>query len=349
VSKVDKSRLHECLNRFIERDGQAWREETNPKTTGEMFQMLNMNQTLPRLCSLGIELARDETALGELRRSDAVVHDGGLLRTRMEEDGYLFLPGLLDADQVLQARRYVVNRLAELGLLDERFPREDAVSKPHDGGLFIPDQLARDNRVLHQLLYAGAMMGMYQRLLGGPVRHFDYTWFRSVPGGGSGTYPHCDVVYMGRGTFNLCTSWTPIGDVPLEMGGLMILENSHRQKEALRAYLQRDVDAYCTNRPDAAEIESGAKTWQDWDGRLSSNPASLREKLGGRWLTAEFKAGDVLVFGMATVHASLDNQSDRYRLSSDSRYQLATDSVDERWVGANPIAHGPAGKKGMAC
>lgn len=314
-----------------------------------MFQMLNMNQTLPRLCSLGIELARDETALGELRRSDAVVHDGGLLRTRMEEDGYLFLPGLLDADQVLQARRYVVNRLAELGLLDERFPREDAVSKPHDGGLFIPDQLARDNRVLHQLLYAGAMMGMYQRLLGGPVRHFDYTWFRSVPGGGSGTYPHCDVVYMGRGTFNLCTSWTPIGDVPLEMGGLMILENSHRQKEALRAYLQRDVDAYCTNRPDAAEIESGAKTWQDWDGRLSSNPASLREKLGGRWLTAEFKAGDVLVFGMATVHASLDNQSARYRLSSDSRYQLATDSVDERWVGTNPIAHGPAGKKGMAC
>jgi hypothetical protein len=267
----------------------------------------------------------------------------------MEEDGYLFLPGLLDVDQVLQTRRYVVNRLAELGLLDERFPREEAVSKPHDGTLFIPDQLARDNRALHQLLYAGAMMGMYERFLGGPVRHFDYTWFRSVPGGGSGTYPHCDVVYMGRGTFKLYTSWTPIGDVPLELGGLMILEDSHRQQEALRAYLQRDVDAYCTNRPDAAEIESGAKKWQDWDGRLSSNPVSLREKLGGRWLTAEFKAGDVLVFGMATVHASLDNQSDRYRLSSDSRYQLATDAVDERWIGANPIAHGPAGKRGQAC
>jgi len=44
---------------------------------------------------------------------------------------------------------------------------------------------------------------------------------------------------MGRGTFNLYTSWTPIGDVPLELGGLMILENSHCQKEILRAYLQR--------------------------------------------------------------------------------------------------------------
>ena len=310
--------------------------------------MLN-TMTLPKMYSLGIELACDETAFGELRPSHDVVLDGRALRTRMEEDGYLFLPGLLDSDLVARARSYAVNRLAELGCLDERFPREAAISKPNMGTQFIPEKLARENRALHQLLYAGAMMEMYERFLGGPVRHFDYTWFRSVPGGGSGTYPHCDVVYMGRGTFNLYTSWTPIGDVPLKVGGLMILENSHRQKEALRAYLQRDVDVYCTNHPDAAEIESGAKTWQDWDGRLSSNPASLREKLGGRWLTADFKAGDVLVFGMATVHASLDNQSDRCRLSSDSRYQLASEPVDERWIGANPIAHGPAGKKGKAC
>ena len=105
----------------------------------------------------------------------------------------------------------------------------------------------------------------------------------------------------------------------------------------------------CTNHPDAGLIESGQKQWQDWDGRLSSNPVTLREKLGGRWLTADFKAGDLLTFGMATVHASLDNQSDRLRLSSDSRYQLASEPADERWIGANPIAHGPDGKKGKVC
>lgn len=49
------------------------------------------------------------------------------------------------------------------------------------------------------------------------------------------------------------------------------------------------------------------------------------------------------------VHASLDNHSDRYRLSSDSRYQLAGEPVDERWIGPNPIARGPAGKKGKIC
>jgi hypothetical protein len=135
----------------------------------------------------------------------------------------------------------------------------------------------------------------------------------------------------------------------LDVGGLMVLEHSHRQADKLQPYLQRDVDAYCTNYPDAGLIASGQKQWQDWDGRLSSNPVTLREKLGGRWLTADFQAGDLLTFGMATVHASLDNQSNRLRLSSDSRYQLASEPADERWIGANPIAHGPDGKKGKVC
>ena len=66
-------------------------------------------------------------------------------------------------------------------------------------------------------------------------------------------------------------------------------------------------------------------------------------------MTTDFRMGDVLVFGMATVHASLDNHSNRFRLSSDSRYQLASEPVDERWVGANPIGRGPAAKKGKIC
>jgi ectoine hydroxylase-related dioxygenase (phytanoyl-CoA dioxygenase family) len=59
--------------------------------------------------------------------------------------------------------------------------------------------------------------------------------------------------------------------------------------------------------------------------------------------------GDVIVFSMFTVHASLDNRSDRVRLSSDSRYQPASASADERWIGANPVGHGQAGKRGKIC
>jgi hypothetical protein len=280
------------------------------------------------ITSLGQPLDLSPSAFGELRRSTALFHDPSRLRARMAEDGYLYLPGLLDREEVLGVHRSVSERLGKH-------------ETSHD--------IAKNNSPLAKLLYTGTMMELYEKLLGGPVRHYDFTWFRAVPPGGSGTYPHCDIVYMGRGTFNLYTSWTPICDITREVGGLMILENSHRQADKLRNYLERDVDVYCTNSPDAGLIESGAKQWQDWDGRLSSNPVTLREKLGGRWLTTDFRAGDVLCFGMATVHASLDNQSQQYRLSSDSRYQLASEPADERWIGENPIAHGVDGKRGKIC
>jgi ectoine hydroxylase-related dioxygenase (phytanoyl-CoA dioxygenase family) len=89
----------------------------------------------------------------------------------------------------------------------------------------------------------------------------------------------------------------------------------------------KDVDRYCANRKTADLYASNQK---GWDGALSKNPVSLRCKYGGRWLSSEFEAGDVLIFGMFTIHASLDNHSSSIRLSSDSRYQLASEPVDER-------------------
>jgi hypothetical protein len=35
----------------------------------------------------------------------------------------------------------------------------------------------------------------------------------------------------------------------------------------------------------------------------------------------------------------MTNQSDRFRLSCDTRYQRADQQVDERWVGEEPKAH----------
>ena len=56
---------------------------------------------------------------------------------------------------------------------------------------------------------------------------------------------------------------------------------------------------------------------------------------------------------MATLHASLDNQGDTIRLSSDTRYQRADEPIDERWItgphGEKPIAHGLAAKRGRIC
>ena len=59
--------------------------------------------------------------------------------------------------------------------------------------------------------------------------------------------------------------------------------------------------------------------------------------------------GDLLVFGMHMMHASHDNQTEELRISTDSRYQLASEPVDERWVGDNPSAHSIHAKRGTIC
>jgi hypothetical protein len=301
--------------------------------------------------------------LGELRRSDDIAGDGEALRARMDEDGYLLLPGLLERDEVLAAREEVLRRLADEGIVDAvNHPLMEGVVDPERSVNFAPN-LARDNAPLMKVLYDGPMMAFYERFLGGAVRHFDYTWFRAkTPGDETATTPHYDVVYMGRGTRNLWTSWTPLGDVPLDMGGLIVLEGSHRLDELIGTYGQTDVDRYCENENDAARIVAAARAegreltaeerqtvhWNS-SGAYSGDALATRRELGGRWLTAEYEAGDLLVFSMYTLHASTDNRTNRIRLSSDSRYQLASEPVDERWIGDDPPLHGIRAKRGMVC
>ncbi len=142
---------------------------------------------------------------------------------------------------------------------------------------------------------------------------------------------------MGRGPHDLYTAWVPLGDIDLDLGGLLVLEGSHKKGEALSSYLSRDVDAYCSNRDDAVEYASGNK-W--WDGTLSENAIALRKSIGGRLLTAKrYGMGDALIFNMNLGHGSLDNRSDRIRLSTDTRKQLVAEPADARWIGEHPPGH----------
>jgi ectoine hydroxylase-related dioxygenase (phytanoyl-CoA dioxygenase family) len=153
---------------------------------------------------------------------------------------------------------------------------------------------------------------------------------------------------MGRGTHQHMTCWVPYGDISFTLGGLMVLEGSHKRMDLLENYVYRDVDAFCENK--AKDAEKAKKGEWTFTGTLSHNPPAVRNKFGGRWLTTEFKAGDFITFGMFLVHASLDNRSEnRLRISSDSRYQRASEAVDERWVGPNPPGHSLAGKRGRIC
>ena len=310
---------------------------------------------LPKLTTRGIALDQSDDTFGFLRTSNEIAEDGAALQARMAEDGYLYLPGLLDRSLIAEVRQVLLERLDKQGWLNPNYPLDDAVVAENRSSYFMAD-LAKNNPPLHSALYEGPMMAFFARLLGGNVRHFDFTWMRVVTPGNS-TAPHCDIVYMGRGTPRLYTAWTPLGDIDLSLGGLMVLEKSHRRGEKLGNYLQRDVDSFCANGPNAEKIAAGKMNWEswedptkEWDGAITHDVHQLREQLGGRWLTSpNYRMGDVLIFSMNTVHASLDNPSNRIRLSSDTRYQRADEPADERWIGEQPIAHGLAGKRGRIC
>jgi hypothetical protein len=290
---------------------------------------------------MGCQLDLSPASFGELRRSRDEHGKEAALRERLEADGYLYIEGFFDRLAVMEVRRELCSQLEQAGRLDPDFPAMEAVPRSADkiapGGPSFPTD--RKHPALTRFLFGPRLMSFYSRLFGGEIRHYDHVWCRAV-NPGLGTPPHCDLVYMGRGTHEVRTAWIPYGDTPLEMGGLMMLEGSHNQSGRLRNYLAQDVDAYCENRAGGYKHKSG---------KLSDNPAALREKLGGRWLTAEFKAGDLMTFGMKIVHASLDNQSNRIRLSTDTRYQLATEAVDPRWIGPDTVEYAEKNRIGRIC
>jgi hypothetical protein len=325
--------------------------------------MSNAQLSHPAPAARGRALDRADDAFGWLRPSDSIAGDPDALRARLEEDGYLFVPGLLDREAVRAGRLDLLRHVEAAGALDPAYPLEDGVLRPDAGELGLWQSYPSTSEVLLSVLQGERMLGFFAALLGGAVRGYDFIWLRDQPRS-HGVQPHCDVVFMGRGTPDVLTCWTPFGDIPLGGGGLMLLEDSHRQSAVRIAdYLRQDVDTYCANGPNADAVREGTMKWEhwegpepgrDWGGEIAEDAVALRAEWGGRWLTApEFRMGDVLIFSMRTVHAGTDNDTNTLRLSTDSRYQRADAPVDERWVagpnGEPPVGHGVGAKRGKIC
>ncbi len=289
----------------------------------------------------------DPSVFGELVTSNHLLDHPQALRDVLANEGYVYLKNVLNTNDITQARLLMLERLASQGHVDMDYPLAEGRAHPTSKVQFMPD-LSADNPALQRVLYDGPMIDIFGRILDTAVRHYDFTWVRAVAPK-RGTPPHMDIVYMGRGTKQLYTAWTPLMDVPLSMGGLMLLERSHNHTRLNEGYGAKDVDEFCENRVGDGYTGMGGGGNIRSGGWLSDDPVKLRKALGGRWLSADFAAGDVLIFSVFVVHTSLDNASDRIRLSTDTRYQRADDPIDERWIGDEPIGHGSAGKRGKIC
>jgi ectoine hydroxylase-related dioxygenase (phytanoyl-CoA dioxygenase family) len=279
-----------------------------------------------QLTANGLPLDTSPTRFGDLTPMNHLLGDAVGLRDAMTEHGHLFFRRLMDPETVLAARHEVLQKYAILGEIDDRREVDEAIAG--DGAAVGVANLRAFSESVrtgaHYLAVTDApeVLDVHEALLGGDVRSFDMRWPRFVrPGEGCGF--HCDGPYMNRGTSRIFSSWIPLGRVDRHEGALILLENSHRSERLLHGYLDADADR-------------DGLTWLDDD------PVVVQQTYGDRWLTTDFAPGDVLCFGMHTLHGAIDNASTtgRCRLSSDSRYQRTDEPADPRWNGVAFEGHG---------
>jgi len=274
------------------------------------------------------------TSIWRMRDSTALLGDGAALLQRLNADGYVRLRGVHDRMTVLEARRRVLEYMRDHGdQLAAGTPLMDGVINPHARAL----NLMGNPDVTHApavlaVLEGARIVEVFEALFGEPVLTFGHKWLRQVGQGGF-TGAHVDRVYMGRGSQRLLTCWTPLGDLRKEEGTLAICEASHRQtgfRRVRETYGNADVDR------------------DKLGGWFSRNPVEIAQHFGGRWVTDDFNAGDIVIIGMQLMHGSTTNVTHRWRISCDTRFQPASDPADERWVGPTPSGHTAYGSSGVA-
>lgn len=260
----------------------------------------------------------------DLRESNDILDKPNALQERIDEDGYLLIRGLHDREAVLAARHKILEKLNEKEMLASDTPLMDGIFNPNYSEPSTTGSMG--NVELTQLpefkavVEGTPIMDFFKHFLGGEARTFDFKWLRTA-GPGSGSPIHYDIVFMGRGTQRLYSCWTPFGNVSLDMGPIVFCIGSNRFDKVRQTYGQSDVDRDLIQ------------------GHFSDKPNEVVERFGGHWATTTFSPGDVVIFSMFLMHASLVNTSNKIRITADTRYQLASEAIDERWIGEKPKGH----------
>ncbi|WP_099041798.1 phytanoyl-CoA dioxygenase family protein [Mycobacterium neglectum] len=283
--------------------------------------------------SNGSVIDQDASKFGLLRESSEHAGDGPALRERLNEDGYAFLRDVLDKEVLLAVQQAIADELRRLDLIDPDGDRSTSLfpARPDLSLYRVMDHISQDER--RALTRQPALTAIFKAIFGEEAKCLDYNWPR-VAGPGRSELPHCDWVYMPRGTSRIYTAWMPLMDLPMSHGPLMILENSHHENPHTASYLEMDADKL--GYFDAARFKHGSLVH---GGRYSRRPDRVREEFGTRWLSTDYRLGDVIIFSTRALHATLDNRSKGFRLSVDARFQPAGDVTDPRFEGPNPIAH----------
>lgn len=280
--------------------------------------------------SNGFVLDTGGNRLGQLRPSSPDESIASL-RESYARDGYLWLQGLLPTEHVLELRRRFFDASRSAHLIAEG---SDAVDGVYSGN--------EDKSVLAPLLHDFVLDAAYQSfclspelwrfmesLLGcRPYLHERRILRFTRPGDPTATGAHYDLTYLRAGTDRVHSLWIPLGDVPVEAGGLVYLEGS----DALGRSKEADFTVRNADLPPEERISAYNKNMAE-SGWLTKDLPGLANKADARWLVADYHAGDVVIHSAYMIHAALKNNDaeGRMRLSTDIRYQCLFDTIDPRW------------------
>ena len=250
---------------------------------------------------------------------------------QFEEQGYLWLKGLLDRQAVLDFRGQFLQVFSQANLIVPG-------SNPVDGVYTGEEDKGMAHRLVAEavrwasyenLCLSAPIWKFYEEVFGEPVMLHKRKILRYTKVGDlSCTGAHYDLTYLRAGTDRVYTNWIPIGDIPVEMGGLVYLEGSH----AWGLKMEAEFSALNTNLSPEEQISAYNRNMSE-TGWLTKDLPSLSERLDSRWLMADYEAGDVVFHSAYQIHASTENKDSRrrIRLSTDIRYQRISDQADARW------------------
>lgn len=283
------------------------------------------------LSSNGFTLSTKPERLGTLVPSDPTT-PLPVLQQQYRAQGYLWLKGFFPRDEVLAFRCHFFAAFESTGLLKSNTEPMDGI---HSG---VSEDKKQTNKVLMEQVRTAAyesfclqprLWKFYDTFLEGPSYLHKRKIIRYLtPGSDWATPAHYDLIYLRGGTDRVVSSWIPIGDIPLEMGGLIYLEGSDAKGRDMEAEFRRQNAALSPEERISAYNKNMAE-----GGWVSKDLPTMADKFDARWLTADYEAGDMVVHSPYMIHASTNNADPlgRIRLSTDIRYQNVRDEIDARW------------------
>jgi ectoine hydroxylase-related dioxygenase (phytanoyl-CoA dioxygenase family) len=240
--------------------------------------------------------------------STALLDRPDLLRSRLDDDGYLFVRQVVDKCQLEELREQITaicashHWLRPATAVIDAIPAVEPCVEGEPRYFEVYDEVQR-LEALHALPHHESVRRIMSAVLGEHAFPHPLSIARlAFPRNERWTTPPHQDYPNNQGTADLYAIWMPLGDCPVERGSLSILRGSHT----------------CGIAPLEFSLGDG------------NRKAVLDERFAGLdWVGGDLSTGDALVFHSHTVHRALPNRSDRLRLSVDYRFQREGEPLTE--------------------